>query len=350
MPDTMSDTGASFTDDPNGSKAADHVQPSPGGSHDPDPDTADEMEDTLPRRAITAARIAAFRAARESSISRVEAPPEAAEPAPDAASDKAEELVGAVSAVAESTPPPTPDASEQPNTPLDAPADEPLATGEPAQSTSDPARTQPVEETDLPPAAPPATVAPAENALHAADSDVHFSTYAPAAAATAPGITQPPPRLSQTPHPFIENPTAAPPAEMLPKAASAAEPTQILFPPQLPPPPHERQRVVDVSGIHSRVPPDYWLEEDPMEEARVELGLTGSRPIVREAGRPLPKPQRFRGLPRWASVLTLVLVTAFIGVACVILFAIASQALLHPATPLAPSPTHTVAPTGTARR
>ena len=79
---------------------------------------------------------------------------------------------------------------------------------------------------------------------------------------------------------------------MLPKVASAAVPTQILFPPQLPPSSHERPRMVDVSGIHSRVPPDYWLEEDPLEEARVELGLTGSRPIVREAGRPLPKPRR----------------------------------------------------------
>jgi hypothetical protein len=150
----------------------------------------------------------------------------------------------------------------------------------------------------------------------------------------------------------VEAPPAPPPAASYYTSSPASEtydaeptmplPTMPLYAaPAVPP----RPPVVDVSGSSSRVPARYWIHEDPLEDARFQLGLTGTRPVVREAGRPLPKPRRFRRPMRWRSFLVLVVVSVLVAFACGIALSVTVQALTRPPAAPTPIPTHSVAPT-----
>lgn len=111
-------------------------------------------------------------------------------------------------------------------------------------------------------------------------------------------------------------------------------------------PTESRPRVADISGVHAQVPQDYWLDDDPLERMRLNLGLRGTRPVTFEAGRPLPKPSRFKRAPRWMSILVLLVV--LMGMAACVAGAVSfSASFLHhpPVTTPAPSGTLSPAPT-----
>jgi hypothetical protein len=104
-----------------------------------------------------------------------------------------------------------------------------------------------------------------------------------------------------------------------------------------------RPRMVEVSGVHSRVPPEYWLDDDPIEETRLSLGLQGARAVKTEAGRPLPPPRRFKRAPRWLTIVVLLVVTAAVAACVGGAISIASIYLQRPHT-TGPVPASTVAP------
>ena len=106
-------------------------------------------------------------------------------------------------------------------------------------------------------------------------------------------------------------------------------------------------RLPSIAGIDTRVPQEYWIEDDPMEQTRLSLGLSGERPVVHEAGRPLPKPRRFKRPPRPVSLFVLFFVLAIILIAVIGVTVTVAHLLAQPASTPVVAPTHTALPTGT---
>ncbi len=105
-----------------------------------------------------------------------------------------------------------------------------------------------------------------------------------------------------------------------------------------------------IAGVDTRVPQEYWIEDDPMELTRLALGLSGERPVVREAGRPLPKPRRFKRPPRAVSLVVFILVLAIIVIAVAGMVFAVEHLLAQPAPRPIVVPTHTTLPTSTPSR
>jgi hypothetical protein len=106
-------------------------------------------------------------------------------------------------------------------------------------------------------------------------------------------------------------------------------------------------RVPSIAGVDTRVPQEYWIEDDPMELTRLSLGLSSERPVVREAGRPLPKPRRFKRPPRGVSLLVFLLVLALVLLAAAGVVVAIEHLLTQPAPTPIVVPTHTALPTST---
>jgi hypothetical protein len=97
--------------------------------------------------------------------------------------------------------------------------------------------------------------------------------------------------------------------------------------------------------------PEQWVSDPDFWETKTHIALTGRHPVPRPKTLPLKPPQRFHPVPRWRSLLILVLVCgliAFTVVGVVEIGRLGMQVLgptHHVATP---APTHTLAvPTAT---
>jgi hypothetical protein len=100
--------------------------------------------------------------------------------------------------------------------------------------------------------------------------------------------------------------------------------------------------------------PEQWVSDPDFWETKTHIALTGRHPVPRPKTLPLKPPQRFRPVPRWRSLLILLLVCgliAFTAVGVVDIGRLGMQILgptHHVATPV---PTHTLAvPTATPHR
>src|SRR5260370_992969 len=99
--------------------------------------------------------------------------------------------------------------------------------------------------------------------------------------------------------------------------------------------------------IHPQIEPERWVTPDDTWNTSSFKALNGGRMAVRST-RPLPRPQRFRRVPRWRSylyLLVLLLVIAIVSIGAVEITSLTKALFGQPPRSPQPTPPHT--PTAT---
>ncbi|HZC77466.1 MAG TPA: hypothetical protein VE258_06935 [Ktedonobacterales bacterium] len=98
--------------------------------------------------------------------------------------------------------------------------------------------------------------------------------------------------------------------------------------------------------IHPQIEPERWVTPDDTWNTSSFKALNGGRMVARST-RPLPRPQRFRRVPRWRSYLYLVvllLVIAIVSLGAVEITSLTKEVFGQPPRSTQPAPTHTATP------
>jgi hypothetical protein len=99
--------------------------------------------------------------------------------------------------------------------------------------------------------------------------------------------------------------------------------------------------------IHPQIEPERWVTPDDTWNTSSFKALNGGRMVARST-RPLPRPQRFRRVPRWRSLLyllVLLLVIAIVSIGAVEITSLTKEVLGQPPRSTQPTPTHTTTAT-----
>lgn len=107
----------------------------------------------------------------------------------------------------------------------------------------------------------------------------------------------------------------------------------------------------DDSATRPLFAPEQWVSDPDFWTSKTHIALTGRHPVPRPKTLPLRPPQRFRPLPRWSSMLVLLVVCVLIVLTIIGVVALGhfGMQVINPPHHLAtPVPTHTLtAPTAT---
>jgi hypothetical protein len=98
--------------------------------------------------------------------------------------------------------------------------------------------------------------------------------------------------------------------------------------------------------IHPQIEPERWVTPDDTWNTSSFKSLNGGRMVARPT-RPLPRPQRFRRVPRWRSylyLLVLLFVIAIVSIGAVEISSLTKEVFGQPPRSTQPTPTHTATP------
>ncbi len=116
-------------------------------------------------------------------------------------------------------------------------------------------------------------------------------------------------------------------------------------------PAHERTGVPAAApsefDIHPQIEPERWVSPDDTWNTTSFKALSGGRMAARPT-RPLPRPERFRRVPRWRSYLYLVvllLVIAMVSMGAVEITSLTKEVFRQPPRSTQPAPAHTTTAT-----